>query len=1243
MKRMTLISAFLLSAVAASLLVPLSSASTIVREVEFPEPVITSKGGTCLVSVKDCPVYGDPGEPLLPSLPLRVLLPRGEEIANISVRVNREREIAVDHPLEWGKPQVPRGMKQVVETMTPDPEIYTSRTAFPPYRAFHVTTQTYRGYSIAFIRVYPVRYAGADGRLIFAPNVTVTIETAFSSEMLTRSAGTLREEVLHDQAGLGRVLGLDPAPGLGEQELQTLETYLSPAAAPRPLSALVDPEDSYPLVIITTAVNQPAFETLKAFKDSRGLMSRVVRVNQITPHYDGLDLQDRIRKFIRDAYLCWETEYVLLGADVGGIPHRGLYAEILPYVTDSDIPADIYYACLDGTWNDDSDGRWGEPGEDDLLPEVGIGRVCAGSLAEATAFVNKVIRYESTPVVDQIKIAQMAGELIYDEPTWGGDEKDEVKDGSSAHGFTTAGFPPSFTVHTLYDRDLYPTEWTKWDLIALLNGGRHLVNHSGHCINWMCMKISTSDIPTSFTNDGITNSYLVIYAHGCYSAAFDNRTTDGSYVDDSVGEYFTLIENGAVAYIGNSRYGCGFHGDTRAAAQYYDRQFFDAVFGEGITIIGDAQADSKIDNIPYIDFRGMRWTYYTLNLLADPSMDIWTDTPGTLSVTTPDTVFSGDNEVEIGVTSAGEPIAGARVSLVGDSTYFGHGYTDAAGLVHIDPGTLEPGPIYVAVTAHDCYASLDTLPVSAAAHPLVVLEGFSIDDDTAGSSSGNSDGRVDAGETIETRVSLRNAGLATAESLSGILRSSDPSVTLLDSSGTFADVPPGELLTPVAAFAYAVCPATPDSHLTSFRLELSYSDTVVIRRFEVMVHAPVLDIESVTVSDSLYGNGDGCAEPGETLELRLVLANHGSGDATGLAVLVSEDDEYASLGADSAAIGTVTQGGTAETSPPYLINLEGSCPVRHAVRLLVDIALASGRTAADSTVLRAGGTLEDDFESTVPGWTHSEIIPGFYDQWHIETYRNHTPGGAYCWKFGSAGGAPYVHYAHGGLVTPELCLGPNATLTFWYWIQVEMETGNYASDGGIVEISTDGCRTWTQITPVGGYPYRIYPGTSTPIPPETPCFAWTDVWTQAEFDLSAYEGPARIRFNFGGGEHFETEEGWYIDDILVTDDYASVGMDDDTAGGLPQAFAIRRVSPNPALAAMTVAFDVPEPTHASLAVFDTRGRRVAVIVEGEFNRGNHMATWKPDRRLAPGVYFIRMSAPGFGQTRKLVLLRPAGR
>jgi hypothetical protein len=428
-----------------------------------------------------------------------------------------------------------------------------------------------------------------------------------------------------------------------------------------------------------------------------------------------------------------------------------------------------------------------------------------------------------------------------------------------------------------------------------------------------------------------------------------------------------------------------------------------------------------------------------------------------------------------------------------------------------------------------------------------------------------------------------------------------------------------------------------------FDLELGYSDTTVTRHFEVLIHAPVLAVESMMLSDSLYGNGDGCAEPGETLELWLEVVNRGSGDAADLAVLISETDSYASLPADSAFIAAIAGGGTGETSPSYVVSLEQDTPVHHTIDLTVDFALASGRTSGDSVTLSVGGTLDDDFEAALPGWQHVAPIPGFYDQWHVETYRNHTPGGTYSWKFGGDGSDPYLHYAHGALVTPELCLGPNATLSFWHWIQVELEGGAYASDGGIVEISTDGCHTWTRITPAGGYPHRIYPGTSTPIPPETPCFAWTDVWTRVEFDLAAYEGPARIRFNFGGGEHFETEEGWYIDDVLVTDDYALVRVGEDKRGALPQAFAIRRIHPNPGFSEITVAFDIPERAQARLAVFDTRGRRVALISEGTFAPGSHSAAWVPEDGLAPGVYFVRMSAPGFSETRKVILVRPGAR
>ncbi len=1206
------------------LLATASIASTIVRQIEFANPEIDRRGDASIVSVKDCPEFAEPGEPLLPSYPLRVLLPQGERVVGVEAQAFEEAEILLGAPVEWGQPQALKSMLDAWERVMPDPVIYGSQDPFPATRVVHVTTQTFRGYNIAFFRVYPATYVGMGNRLIYAPRIEVTIETDPSIEALRRSRGTLRHGFEKDVEELA----------LAVDDITAADSYGSRDAAAPPLD-FVDPADTYPYVIITTATLQPVFEVLKAHKDSRGLLTKMVRIADVVWNYEGLDLADRIRKFIRDAYLYWGTEYVLLGGDDEIIPHRGLYAEILPYVTDKDIPADIYFATLDGTWNDDMDQRWGEPGEDDLMPEVSVARASVNTVTEATNFVNKVIRYETAPVVSQIKVAQMAGELVYNEPTWGGDEKDEIKDGSSAHGFTTAGFPPSFTVHTLYDRDLYPAEWSKYDLIALMNSGRHLINHAGHCINWMCMKISTSDIPTSFTNDGITNSYLVIYAHGCYSAAFDGRTTDGSYVGDAVAEYFTFIENGAVAYIGNSRYGCGFHGDTRSAAQYYDRQFFDALFGEGITAIGDTQNDSKIDNIPYIDFRGMRWTYYTLTLIGEPSMDIWTDTPGYLTVTVPDAFYVGENEVEIAVSGSG-PVEGARVTILGDSTYSSHGYTDATGRVYLDPGADPPGSLYVAVTAHNFYSHLDTVPVITSAGPLLMLDDTTIDDDTSGASWGDSDGEVDAGETIECTVSLRNVGQATAESISGTLRTSDPNVIVTDSTGTFANIPSDGVLSPAWSYVYGVSSAASDSHLISFNLDLSYSDTSVVRHFSSLISAPDLSIVGLSFGDSLYGDGDGCIESGEDIELVLTLANYGSGDAADVSVTLSEDDPYAALLAGSTFLPGITSGQVLDTSPAYVISIEPDCPKFRRIDLDVAIELANGRVRADSTAVYIGGLVEDDFETAAMAWTHAVIIPGFVDQWHLEDYRNHTPGGTYCWKFGGAGADRYAHYAHGALVTPELCLGPNATLTFWHWIQVELETGNYASDGAIIEISTDGGRTWSQITPVGGYPHRIYPGTSTPIPPETPCFAWTDVWAQVEFDLSAYGGRARVRFNFGGGENFGAEEGWYVDDIIVTDDYASVRVDDDLAV-IPTEFALHSVGPNPVSSGVTVVFDIPYRSRASVEAFDIAGRKLATIDESTFEPGRHSRTWKIDHNTAPGIYFVRLKTPGFNQTKKVVI------
>ncbi len=1205
--------------------IAVADAAVIVEHLDFPLPVVTNQDNTSLVAIEGIQTIGNPGEPLLPTHGLQILLPQGEEVVAVSVSVVGEEEMKLDLPIEWAQAQVPLSMRGSRARTTMDESIYLGDTQFPAQRAVHVTTEIYRGYSIAFIRVYPVTYIGARQTIVFARNIEITIETAPDPAALSSSRRTLRVGT-GDRAAVAEVVG----------DVSAADTYVQPEGRFRTLSSLITPEETYPYVIITHDTFFQAFEPLKEHRESRGLRTKMVAEGQINGQYSGQDRAEKIRNFIIDAYQDWETEYVLLAGDESVIPHRGLYATVGDYV-DEDIASDLYFAALDGDWNDDGDSLWGESDEADLMPEICVGRASVSDSAEAANFVNKVLKYENSPVVSQIDVAQMVGELLWSDPTWGGDYKDEIKDGSSAHGYTTVGFPPAHTVHTLYDRDLDPLEWDKEDLIPLLNGGRHLVNHMGHSSNTYGLRMVNSDVTTRFTNDGVSNSYFIIYTQGCYSGSFDNRTSGGSYIDDCLGEYFTNIENGAVAYIGNTRYGWGSHASTQGGSQYYDRQFFDALFGEGLTEIGKANDDSKIDNIVNINIGALRWVYYELVLFGDPAMDIWTGTPDYLTLIHPEVIHVSDNEISMTVTDGTDPVGGARVGVFSDTTY-SYGYTDASGVVYLDPVALNPGSLQVAVTAHNFYAHLDTIPVATANHPLVIIEDFTIDDDMSGGSSGNSNAVVDAGETIESVVLLKNVGQDSAFSVTAELSTDDPYIVLIDSSGSYGDIAPDSVMSPGWSYRYQVSASAPDSHVVGFDLEIVHLDSTVTKHLAAQISAPNLVITGITVADSLLGNGDGCVEPGETFELTLSLTNMGSGDGEGVTVYLTESDPYATIEDDSAYIALIESGGEGDPLPPFVIELTSGCPEFRRIDLNLDVQYASGRQAGESTAVYVGGSLDEDYESGIGGWTHSDLGDAGVDDWHLGDYRNHTPGGVYSFKFGGEDSLKYSNYSHGRLMTPALCLGNNATLTFWHWIKAELQGGGYAWDGAIVEISTDGGETWNQITPTGGYPYSITLNSSFPFEPGTPCFAWTDVWTEVVFDLSAYEGSARIGFSFGS-DGSVAREGWYIDDITVTDDLASIDIDEDDLEVMPTTFALHGVSPNPMSSRGTIMFDVPRTSRVSIELYDVTGRSIDTLADSVFEPGRYSRTINYGSSIAPGVYFLSMRSADFAATSKVIVLR----
>jgi len=169
----------------------------------------------------------------------------------------------------------------------------------------------------------------------------------------------------------------------------------------------------------------------------------------------------------------------------------------------------------------------------------------------------------------------------------------------------------------------------------------------------------------------------------------------------------------------------------------------------------------------------------------------------------------------------------------------------------------------------------------------------------------------------------------------------------------------------------------------------------------------------------------------------------------------------------------------------------------------------------------------DDMESGTNTWTHG----GLNDQWHLTARRAWS--GSNAWYCGSDAAQEYTDSMDASLVLPRVHLAENAHLTFRHWCNTELDSGDYAWDGAVVEISTDRGATFSMLTPDGGYPYRIVENPASPFEPDTPCFAGTGGWERVTVDLSAHAGAeADIRFRFGS-DAYVVDEGWYIDDVRI--------------------------------------------------------------------------------------------------------------
>ena len=98
--------------------------------------------------------------------------------------------------------------------------------------------------------------------------------------------------------------------------------------------------------------------------------------------------------------------------------------------------------------------------------------------------------------------------------------------------------------------------------------------------------------------------------------------------------------------------------------------------------------------------------------------------------------------------------------------------------------------------------------------------------------------------------------------------------------------------------------------------------------------------------------------------------------------------------------------------------------------------------------------------------------------------------------------------------------------------------------------------------------------------------------------------------------------------ILPTDPRVGTEVDPLPPRGNPRQFALARVPwPNPVHETLTIRYDAPSAAPVRLAIYDARGREVAVPIRGPATVGYNQVPVDV-RGLAPGVYTYRMMAAG---------------
>ncbi|KPL01845.1 MAG: hypothetical protein AMJ73_09690 [candidate division Zixibacteria bacterium SM1_73] len=652
-----------------------------------------------VVDLKKGEKIGEVGKPDLPLKLAHLWIPNDFEVESLIVIANSYEVLEGEYLIIPIQPDEKTNGMAEKTWMPPDSRTYSSDSLYPGKLGEIVESGYLAGSQIVTIALYPLQYRPKSKKLFFYTDLDLRLKLRSSTKVAPSSviktrlpqASKIYAEIANE------IVDDENVPG-NYNSLQNYDHSLS--------NAYGQDSEQHPYLIITSSELKSAFSPLLKWKIKKGIQATIVTVDSILTTHTGRDDPEKIRNFLIDAYQNGAM-WVLLGGDEDIVPVRYAYPTNVytpPAMTQQQI-CDLYYSDVDGEWDLDNDGIWGEPEDDspDIYPDLFVGRVPCSDSVEASSFVDKLLLYERNPgngVTDYLPSALwMCSDQMRD---WSGGVGQHIlaSEHVDSHYFqdlsTLIEAPSGAAENPIspYGQNCIETMDQGWGIISVLAHGvpngfvtkSNQINQSPR--SWIYSYPGEDNghghLP-SLSNQG---KYGIMYSIACKQSAIDVDKYPQMGNEPCVGEVYPISPDiGGVAFLGYTRW--GWVGISYKLLE----KFLQYLFADSLQHhLGIAEALSRCSYPSYRDLN------YGHNLFGDPEMRVWTRVPHPLTATHPGKVTMGLRTIDISVTSEDVGVPDATVCLSLNQRIMFLGTTNQDGLLSAEVNLDDVGEMSVVVT-----------------------------------------------------------------------------------------------------------------------------------------------------------------------------------------------------------------------------------------------------------------------------------------------------------------------------------------------------------------------------------------------------------------------------------------------------------------------------------------------------------------------------------------------------------------